>query len=98
MIDTGGSISLIAKHCVTSWNLLDKSIDLSAANQQSIALCGVADIQFQFAHTSEVFIHRFVVVESIMYDVILGADFLALHQGNINFQSNQLHLNLNSQV
>jgi len=87
MIETGGSISLIAKHCVTSWNLLDQSIDLLAANQQSIALCGVADIQFQFSHTSEVFIHRFVVVESIMYDVILGADFLALHQRNLTFKA-----------
>ena len=92
MLDTGSAVSLLRHneasqmetHPIPSGN---PSIELVTASGEPLPIlsCGAAPVQV--SNTNITTTHQFLVVDSLIYPVILGTDFLYRHQLSLDFTS-----------
>ncbi|THD28754.1 hypothetical protein D915_000414 [Fasciola hepatica] len=89
LIDTGSSCTLVRE---ASTITLGERVPqrLWAANNQEIQTLGVAKPIFRIGHQEVA--HQAIVVKELLWDAIIGVDFLTLHQCLINLAAGILHI------
>ncbi len=87
LIDTGASVSLINADFARSRNLLVKNpmggVTLRVANNRTVEVIGTTKLEVRLGKTP--ILHEYVVVESLIHNVILGADMLRRESIDILF-------------
>ncbi|THD19534.1 KRAB-A domain-containing protein [Fasciola hepatica] len=89
LIDTGSSCTLVREAPIIT---LEEWVPqrLWAANNQEIKTLGVASPTFRIGHQDVA--HQAIVVKELLWDAILGIDFLTLRQCLINLAAGILHI------
>ncbi|TPP60181.1 hypothetical protein FGIG_09536 [Fasciola gigantica] len=88
LIDTGSSCTLVREApMITLGEWVPQR--LWVANNQEIQTLGVAKPIFRIGHQEVA--HQAIVVKELLWDAILGVDFLILHQCLINLAAGILH-------
>ena len=91
MLDTGSSVSLLrheeallmkTNHILTEW----PTIELITASGEPLPILSCIEAPVQIAGSFKA-VHKFLVVQSLIYPVILGTDFLYKHQICLDFTS-----------
>ena len=93
LADTGASRSCISMAFLTKWHdglmrhggkfVEGVQVQLAGADNKPLRTTGVVDLTLQIGPRK--FRHRFIVIDGLRHDVILGCDFLRATRATINF-------------
>ncbi len=90
LVDTGANVSCVRQNPSLPFlsSTMDYSHSLIAANGSSIPILG--EVELRFTLDCGEFCHKFFVVNSLSYEVILGLDFLATNNISLDCKNRKL--------
>lgn len=89
LLDTGASLSLIARDKATNFDVLDQDILIHGFAGKQLALeKSTASLDIAGSY----FTHDCIVTDKLRYSIVLGTDFLTSHEVEISFATQEIRI------
>ena len=99
LIDSGAEISVLSERCYRRIPashkgplILDREVNLGCRGLSGLVVDSIGDCEVRVMVGSKTYTHVFRVLRDIKKDMIIGSDFLTLHQAALDYQERTLRL------